>query len=165
MGTFLGTGGEQRVAEVGLGGVAFRLISFSSKFQTSGLPGRDKTVAGRSATMSSSLVSFSGGSLSMTSDFRCCPLVGEIVAVDGCDGDDGDVSFVGDDLLEELPSRRIDLASDRMSISFLTSLESAAPVPGRLPADEVALETRLPFPLKHSMPCSPRKEEQTRLEQ
>jgi hypothetical protein len=66
----LSPGGEQRVADVGLGGVAFRLISFSSKFQTSGLPGLDKTVAGRSATMSSSLVSFSGGWLSMTSDFR-----------------------------------------------------------------------------------------------
>ena len=157
MGTFLGTGGEQRVADVGLGGAAFRLISFSSKFQTSGLPGLDRTVAGRSATMSSSRVSFSGGWLSMTRDFRCCPLVGEILAVDGAvDGVDDDVSFVGDDLLEELPSRRIDLASDRMSISFLASLESAAPVPGRLPADDVALEMRLPLPLKHSIPCSPK---------
>ena len=110
MGTFRGTGGEQSVAEVGRGGVAFKLISyrdgqqlffstirtkklerftklsgktvylfrtiiencckgkigtFSSKFQTSGVPGRDMTVDGKSATMSSRRVSFSGGSLSI----------------------------------------------------------------------------------------------------
>lgn len=52
------------MAEVGLGGATFKLISFSSKFQASGVPGRDRTDDGRSATISSNLVSFSGGWLS-----------------------------------------------------------------------------------------------------
>ncbi len=42
-----------------------QIPTFSSKFHTSGVPGLDKTVDGKSATMSSNRVSFSGGLLSI----------------------------------------------------------------------------------------------------
>jgi hypothetical protein len=60
-------------------------------------------------------------------------------------------SFVGEVLAELLPSLKMALASERMSFSNL-SLE---PELGRLVADEVALETRLP-PHDSSIPCSPK---------
>ena len=59
-GTFLGMGGEQSEAEVGLGGSVCKLFSFSSKFQVPGVPGREMTEVGISLMMSFNLVSFSG---------------------------------------------------------------------------------------------------------
>ncbi len=67
-------------------------------------------------------------------------------------------SFVGEVLAELLPSSlKMALASDRMSFSNF-SLE---PEVGRLVAEEVALETRLP-PQDSSMPCSPKQENEKR---
>ena len=98
---------------MGLGGVAFRLISFSSKFQTSGVPGRDITVDGRSATMSSRRVSFSGATLSIRIGEFCRGKMTDWILVES--------SFVGEVLAELFwPSRRMALASERISFSSLS---------------------------------------------
>ena len=60
MGTFRGTGGEHKLAEVGRGGEVLRLASLSSKAHWEGVPDLDSTWSGNSSTTSSNFVSTAG---------------------------------------------------------------------------------------------------------
>ncbi len=68
MGTFLGTGGEHREAEPGLGGAARSEppLSLSAKVHVPGEPGREMTCDGSSPSMSRYCVGRAGGSESIT---------------------------------------------------------------------------------------------------